>query len=117
MQVLFFVLNAPEKLDELLSQMERQGIHGATIFESTGMARVLKSHHNEDEFEFLSTIRMYMTRSRQKNCTIMTLLPDDQIENAVQVIESVVGSLENENTGLLFTLPIGYVRGLKRHGK
>lgn len=56
MQVLFFVLNAPEKLDELLSQMERHGIHGATIFESTGMARVLKSHHDEDEFEFLSAV-------------------------------------------------------------
>ena len=117
MQVLFFILNAPEKLDELLAQMERGGIHGATIFDSTGMARVLKSHHNEDEFEFLSTIRMYMTRSRQKNCTIMTLLPEDQVESAVQIIESVVGSLEEENTGLVFTLPVGYVRGLKRHGK
>ena len=45
MQVLFFVLNAPEKLDALLSEMERHGIHGATIFESTGMARVLNSRH------------------------------------------------------------------------
>ena len=49
-QVLFFVLNAPEKLDALLSEMERHGIHGATIFESTGMARVLNSRHDEDEF-------------------------------------------------------------------
>ena len=117
MQVLFFVLNAPEKLDELLSQMERHGIHGATIFESTGMARVMKSHHDEDEFEFLSAVRMYLSRSRQKNYTIMTLLADDQVDGAVETIESVVGSLENENTGLLFTFPVGYVRGLKRYGK
>ena len=47
----------------------------------------------------------------------MTLLPEDQVESAVQIIESVVGSLEEENAGLVFTLPVGYVRGLKRHGK
>lgn len=117
MQVLFFVLNAPEKLDALLSEMERHGIHGATIFESTGMARVLNSRHDEDEFEFLSSVRMFLTRSRQKNYTIMTLIPEEQIPAAIKTIESVVGNLENENTGVVFTLPVDYIRGLKRYGK
>ena len=55
MKLLLIVLNKTEKLDELLEKMMDKGITGATIFNSTGMARELAKH--SEDFPIFGTLR------------------------------------------------------------
>ena len=42
----------------------------------------------------------------------MIVLREDQVETAVQVIEREVGDLDQPDTGIVFTLPIDFIRGI-----
>lgn len=110
MRLLVFVLNAHEKLDALLNELEQSGIRGATILESTGMAKVL--HHDEEEIPFLGSLRTFLNPSREKSNTILTVIRDEQLTVAVDAIERVVGDLRKANAGIVFSLPLDFVKGL-----
>ncbi|MBQ7064452.1 MAG: hypothetical protein IJM90_06165 [Firmicutes bacterium] len=112
----FYILNAPELLDELLAGLKQAGIQGATIFQSTGMARVLNAQPETGNTpSMLNNIHLAMTRNRQTNMTIMSILTEEQVHTAVNAIESIVGSLAEPSHGLAFTLPIQDIWGLKRY--
>ena len=59
--VLVFVLARYEKLDKLLVELNEAGIKGATVINTTGMARAL----NLESDAFLGSIRAYMTPERR----------------------------------------------------
>lgn len=52
MQLLFFVLNRSEMLDDILTSFADHDIHGATILDSKGMVHLLASHSDEGEVPF-----------------------------------------------------------------
>ena len=108
MQVLFFVLNRIELLEGLLSELGHNGIKGATVFDSTGMAHMLTN----DEFSFLGSLRNFLEPDREHNRTIMMVLKEEDVQKARNIIVSIVGDLSKPNTGILFTVPVGYVEGI-----
>lgn len=112
MKVLFFVLNKTEKLDDVLTEFAHADIGGATILSSTGMARVLSSHYEDDDIPFLGSVRAFLNPDRKKSYTIFAVLNDKEVETAIQVIEKVVGNLNHKDTGIVFTFPVDFVKGL-----
>lgn len=118
MKLLVFILNKAHLLDELLKEFALHGICGATILDSEGMARVLSNKKNlENEIPFLGSLRTFLNPERQKSHTILTVIQEDQLNEAVSVIESVVGDLSGEDTGIAFSLPLDFVKGLYGCGK
>lgn len=112
LRVLFFVLNKTEKLDDILTEFAHNGIGGATILSSTGMARVLSSHTDDDDIPFLGSVRAFLNPDRKKSNTIFAVLNDEQVNTAVEVIEKTVGNLNHKDTGIVFTFPVDFVKGL-----
>lgn len=112
MKLLIFVLNHYEKLDQLLNEFQSCKIGGATILESTGMARVLQAYE-EEEISFIGSLRGLLNPSREKSYTILTVLKEEQISVAIEAIERVVGDLNQANAGIVFTLPIDFAKGLR----
>lgn len=113
MRLLIFVLNQSEKLDAVLNAFQNAGIGGATILDSTGMAKVLHTVDEEEEMPLFGSLRHFLNPSREKSHTIFTVLQDSQLQTAVDAIESVVGDLKQANAGIVFSLPIDYVKGLR----
>lgn len=109
MQLLLFVLNKVDLLDPLLEKMMEQGVRGATILNSTGMARELAK--NED-FPFFGTLRSLLDPDREESRTVFTVLKDDEVGRVKEIIRSVVGDLAQPDTGVLFTLPVLDVEGI-----
>lgn len=109
MKLLFFVLNKVEKLNTLLNEFAKQDVKGATILNSHGMAHSLVE--SDDHHAFLS-LRNYLDPKRKESKTIVMVIEDNEVESIVGIIESVVGSLDEPDTGIVFTAPIDYVRGL-----
>ncbi len=46
------------------------------------------------------------------NKTILTVTPDELVDDVLTVIDDVCGTFEESGTGLVFVLPIDLVRGL-----
>ena len=110
MQLLVLVLNKVEVLEELMTQMASGGISGATILNSTGMATTLLN--SEEDVPLFGILRKMLNPDRVESKTIFTVLKDEQLETAKEIINHVTGGLSNPNTGIMFTLPINSVEGL-----
>ena len=114
MDLLIFILNDHEKLDAILTELEKSGIRGATVIDSTGMAKVL--HHDEEEVAFLGTLRSLLNPApRAKSNTILMVLEKKMIHTAVEAIERIVGDLNQENVGVIFSIPVDFTKGIKKH--
>ena len=114
MELLVFVLNDHEKLDAVLTELEHSGVAGGTVIDSTGMAKVL--HHDEEDVLFFGAIRGILnSTTRAKSNTILMVIEKEQVQPAVNAIERVVGDLNHKNVGIVFTIPVGYTKGIQRH--
>jgi nitrogen regulatory protein PII len=109
MQLLVAVINQEEKLDEILSGFLELGITGATILSSEGMGRVLS--HDIPIFAGLQTL---IARSRPQNQTIFSVIREpEKVDGAIALLQEICGNLNDPATGIVFTLPVTNVVGLK----
>jgi nitrogen regulatory protein P-II 1 len=107
MHLMIAVVNDPEKVDEILSGFLELGITGATIINSEGMGRVLS--HDIPIFAGLQTL---ISRSRPQNRTIFSVVEDEKVAPALDLLQEVCGDFTAPATGIAFTLPLDRVVGL-----
>ncbi|MFA9381424.1 MAG: hypothetical protein ACERKO_10245 [Acetanaerobacterium sp.] len=107
MKLLFLVLNKVELLDPILEQLAGEGITGATVLSSKGMARVLADYN---ELSFLGSLRTVVSPDRQENKTMFMVLSDGKVDTAVHAIEKIV-DLSQPDSGILFTVPVDFQKG------
>ena len=108
MKLMILILNDIEKLERLLKRFHDEEISGATVINSTGMARALAEIGDES---LLGSLRHLLDMDRQENCTVLMALNESKVATTVALIESVVGDLSQPNTGLVMTLPIDFAKG------
>lgn len=111
MRIVFMILNNTSKLDDLLTNLVHIGISGATVLQSTGMARIL-NEHDEEEIPFLNSLRSILNPERKKSSTIFAVIKDEQLEGVVDAFENTVGDLSKKDTGVVFSFPIDYIKGI-----
>ena len=109
MQLLILILNRIDLLEDLLSALADYGLKGATVLDSTGMARVLTDSKNQ---HFLNTLKMLLDPDLQENKTILMAVKEEQIEDIKQIIHMITGGLHKPDTGVLFGVPITFMEGL-----
>lgn len=110
MHVLFFVLDKTERLDDVLETFLECGIKGATVVNSTGMARILSR-----SVPLFADLRSLFEDDRKFNYTIFAVLEDEgKIDKLAELLTDVVGDLQEPGTGMLFTVPVGRIIGFKR---
>ena len=113
MKLMVLILNKVDSLDYFLEGLAAAGIGGATIIESAGLAMTL----SKLDSSFLSaSFRGIFSNGDEDNRTIISVTKDDQLDLVRKVIYTTIGPLSQPNTGILFTVPIDYVEGLKKHG-
>ena len=107
MRLLVAVIHDAEKLDEILSGFLELGITGATVLHSEGMGSVLS--HDVPIFAGLQTL---ISGSRPQNRLVLSVVPEDKVQPAVDLLQDVSGGLDAPATGIVFTLPVNAVFGL-----
>ena len=111
MQFFVLVLNKTEVLEDILHQMALAGIRGATVLESTGMARLLK---DVDDMPFFSGLRSMLNQNRSQSNTVFVILEDSQVDTARKIVNEVTGGLDKPDTGIMFSLPTLFVEGINK---
>lgn len=111
MYMVMFVLDDPDRLDEVLEAWEAVGISGATIIESTGInrrrvARLVGS-------TVMAGINRMMSSNEESHYTLFAIVSDEAVvAKCLAAAESVVGDLNNPNTGVLAAWQLSVVKGV-----
>ena len=96
MQLLCLILNETEKLNDLLFELEENGITGGTILDSTGMARML--YDSKRDIPMFGSMYMLMNEGRPMN-------KDEKVDKAKSIIDKVC-DFNHPGVGVMFTLPV-----------
>jgi nitrogen regulatory protein P-II 1 len=109
MTLLVFICNKPDKLEEVLEGFVEIGVTGATIVDTVGMGRLLSS-----EVPIFAGFSSMFRGASAVNKTILSVIDEpSKVREAYAIIEDAVGSLADPGTGIVFTIPIENVKGLK----
>lgn len=109
MKLLVFILNKEEFLEEALEAFLELNIKGATIIDSIGMGSILSR-----DIPIFAGFKNLLQGSRTANKTILTVIPDELVQPAVQAVEQIIGSLEEPGNGLIFTINVDQIYGLSK---
>ena len=109
MKLLIFVLNDVEKLEPILTKLEHKGVRGATILQSKGMAMALENYFDGS---FLGSLRAVLEPDREENRTVFMVIQEEKIPMVVETIEEVAGNFDKPNSGIIFSLPLDFIKGL-----
>lgn len=110
-ELLFIILNDEAHVDDLLIELDKAGIRGGTILDSQGMAQTLVEHSIGVSYKNLRTM---LSGGRPYNKTMFLLLDGDKVETAKDCVRKVVGNIDKENIGIMFTVPVSSVEGLTK---
>ncbi len=106
------VIDDASKLDEVLKVWEAAGVRGATIMESSGLAR--RRGYLQDDLPLFPSVSSLMQSGKNQNVTIFAVLDDAvQIEALLANTESILGDLSQPNTGIFTVMPLSYVKGVR----
>jgi len=107
MFMVFCVIDDPNKLDNTLVALEKGGIGGATIVESSGMHR-----HGKKRLP-LPYLYAPMGADEMDNITIFMIVEDQTSVNKCQtILEDVLGDLNEPNTGIFAAWKLDVVKGV-----
>ena len=110
--LLIMVLDDSNRLNEVLEAWRTAGIQGITIFESTGMNRVLPRHAAQPMFAGFSQV---FGGGRVGHHTLFAIIDSiDLAEAAVQATEAIIGSLSKRHTAIVSVMPLTKVWGLPK---
>lgn len=107
MYMIYFVLDDPDLLDELLDAWNEAGIQGVTINESTGYYR-RQNIKVPMRYVFPSA-----GREERGHYTLTAIVETRElVDLALKAAENLVGNLDQPNTGVLAAWPLEVVRGV-----
>jgi nitrogen regulatory protein PII len=109
-----FVLDNPDQCRDILDAWENAGIRGVTIFESSGLGRVRRAGIRDDLPLIPSLSDLFMGTETQHRTLFTVVKSQSQIEAIVKATKSVVGDLEQPDTGFLFVVPVSQVYGISK---
>ena len=115
MYLIVFVLDDPDKLEDLLNAWEETGTGGATVLVSTGRHR-LSNEGFRDDIPLMPGLDDFYKRVEDYHRTLFTIVKDDDVlDKVVAATQRVVGDLNQPNTGILVVLPTAQVYGLEKN--
>jgi nitrogen regulatory protein P-II 1 len=103
----FFLVIKEDFLDEVLEAFLELDVRGATVLDSVGMGRILAY-----EIPIFAGLRSIIPGNRPYNKTIFTIIEEEKMESLVHAIEQICGDFSTPGTGVMFTIPITFVKGL-----
>jgi len=108
--MLVLILEKTQYLNKLLLELSDQGIHSATVLNSTGMMQKLSKMQEE---KIISILRPLFTPTHSENKTIFMILKEEEVKIAKEAIHNIIGDLNQPETGILFGLPILFTDGIR----
>jgi len=109
--MVIFILDDINYCHDVLNAWEDMGIVGVTMLDSSGLGRV-RNAGARDDLPLMPSLSDIFKSSETQHRTLLTVVDsEEQIDELVKATESVIGSLDEPNTGFLFVTPVTRVYG------
>jgi hypothetical protein len=111
MFMVMFVLDDPDRLDEVLYAWEALGVSGVTFIESTGVNR----HRQAQQVGtiYMAGINRLIGGGDEGHITLFVIVPDKTMAEAcLASVEQIVGDLDGPDNGVLAAWPLAIVEGV-----
>lgn len=108
MKLVIIILNRIEYLEDILTAFLEIGVSGATVLNSVGMGRIIS--HNIPIFAGLQDA---FAGSSPGNKTIITIVKEEMIAIMADVIQDISGNFDEPDSGIMISLSLDQVWGLK----
>jgi nitrogen regulatory protein PII len=116
MYMILFVLNDPDRLEQVLDVWEQAGVSGITVLPSTGLGRIRQKEGLRDDMPLIPGLEDFYHHQSDINHTLFTLVDEETlVQKVVQATEDLVGSLEEPGNGIMAILPTVSVHGLIKY--
>jgi hypothetical protein len=109
-----FVLDDPDRCQNVLDAWEAAGAKGITILESTGIGRVRRVGVRDD-LPLMPSLSDLFKSAETHNRTLFSVVDDlETARTLVRAAQNTVGDLEKPDSGLIFISPLVEVYGLNK---
>jgi nitrogen regulatory protein P-II 1 len=114
MYFILFVLQNPERLEDLLTAWEKAGVTGITVLPSIGLAKIKEKQALQEDFPLIPNLEHIFETQENPTRSIFTLVASEETVNAVyDATISIVGDLLHPNSGIFIVLPVFKAFGLR----
>jgi nitrogen regulatory protein PII len=114
MYMVMYVLNEPDRLDEVLDAWEAVGVSGVTIVESTGIQRRRCARRRRIPLRF--GFECLPQDKFEGHYTLFTIVTsEEQVQKCIAAVEQVVGDLSDPHTGVLASWALEAVKGVPKN--
>lgn len=114
MYLIVLVVNDPYHCRNLLSAWKDAGVPGATIIDSLGLHRTLKMILRDD-VPLMPSLENIESSEETRNRTMFSVVPDQEtVDRVAAATQSVIGLLEEQDTGFMFVVPVSQAFGLRK---
>lgn len=110
MYMVMLILDDPERLDEVLEAWHNIGVSGVTIVETSSFFRRQGKHLGA---RYLFGFSRVVQQTEEGHYALMSVVPDEVgVHQCIDAAESIVGDLNEPNTGILTAWPLPIVKGV-----
>lgn len=106
------VIDNPDQCNDVLHAWEDAGVKGITILESTGVGRVRRAFLRDDIPLMPSLSDLFKSSETHHRTLFSVVETEEQTERLRQATESIIGDLDQPNTGLMFVIQLHKAYGI-----
>jgi nitrogen regulatory protein P-II 1 len=108
------IVDNPDDCPRILDEWENAGVTGVTIYDSSGLGR-LRRGSLRDDLPLMPSLSEILQGEEVRHRTLLSVVKDQQmVDNMVDIVQRVIGNLDQPNTGFLFVVPVLQAYGLNR---
>lgn len=112
--LIVFVLDDPDRCQDVLDAWEAAGAPGVTILDSSGLGRVRRARVRDDVPLMPSLSDLFRSQEARHRTLFSVVQHQSQVEAIAQATEATIGELDQGHTGLLFVVPVTQCYGLPK---
>ncbi len=109
-KLLVCIISNEKKLEDILEALIEAGFTGGSILDVRGMFEYLA-----DEIPLFAGFRSLIEDHTKTNKMFMSVMQDEaKLRQAMDIIENIYGSFAETNTGIMFSVDVANIRGIKQ---
>lgn len=102
----------------VLNVWNTAGARGVPIFPSTGLGRIRTIVGLNEDIPLIPSLIVFFQQEENLHCTLIAIVPERlTVDGIIQATKSVVGDLNQPNTGVLVILPVLEAYGMTTFNK
>jgi hypothetical protein len=104
-QLVVAVVKGHRRVELAMEGFLELDLPGATVIDAKGMGQIVST-----ELPIFSGFRSLFPGSGEESYLILSVLEEEQVEEAIRMLRDVCGDFAGKGTGIVFTVPVtGFV--------